>query len=119
MKSRYPQFHACVKSNRDIEFTGELSVKPEFRKYIISITYRGAREPEVRVLSPLLVDNPPHFYSNTKSLCLYHPDNYNWTEDKLIAKEIVPWTAAWIYFYEIWLETGIWYGPEVSHKQIK
>ena len=29
------------------------------------------------------------------------------------------WTIAWIYFYEVWLETNIWYGPEVPHNNNK
>ena len=29
------------------------------------------------------------------------------------------WTIAWIYFYEVWLETKIWYGPEASHNNKK
>ena len=44
--------------------------------------------------------------------------NYNWNVDKLIAKDIVPWTAAWIYFYEYWLRTGEWVGPEAPHGKV-
>jgi len=60
------------------------------------------------------VADPPHFYKESQTLCLYHPKNYHWTKEKLIAKDIVPWTAAWIYFYEIWLQKGVWYGPEAE-----
>ena len=27
-----------------------------------------------------------------------------------IADTIVPWTAEWLVYYEIWLMTGEWYG---------
>lgn len=32
----------------------------------------------------------------------------------LIAKTILPWTALWLYYYELWLDTGKWLGPS-SH----
>ena len=34
----------------------------------------------------------------------------------LIARYIVPWAAAWLYFYEVWLDLGVWLGPEVPHR---
>lgn len=114
MKSRYPQFKTTKRGN-DIEFVGQLLVKPFFPVYTVSITYRGDLRPLVRILNPVLVTDPPHFYTASNSLCLYHPANYKWVKEKLIAKEIVSWTVAWIYFYEKWLEKGIWYGPEAEH----
>lgn len=115
MKSRYPQFKVIKKSKSEFEFIGDLHVKPELPVYTVSITYRVNSAPQVRIISPALVPEPPHFYSKSKTLCLYHPDNFNWTKDKLIANQIVSWTAGWIYFYEVWLQTGIWYGPEAHH----
>jgi len=115
MKSQYPQFKFIKRDKYDIEFIGEITVKPELPTYTVSIKYRGDKRPLVKILKPELVENPPHIYSANRTLCLYHPDNYNWSKEKLIAKDIVPWTAAWIYFYEVWLEKGIWLGPEASH----
>ncbi len=114
MKSNYPQFKSIIKGN-EIEFIGDLTVKPEFPTYTVSITYRGDLRPLVRIINPKLVENPKHYYQSTKSLCLYHPKDYTWSRGKLIAKDIVPWTAGWIYFYEVWLETDVWYGPEAEH----
>lgn len=115
MKSQYPQFKAIKKGKNDIEFIGELTVKSEFPTYTVSINYRGDKSPIVKILKPELIENPPHIYPSSRTLCLYHPDNYKWAKEKLIAKDIVSWTAAWIYFYEVWLEKGIWIGPEASH----
>lgn len=113
MKQKYPQFRSKIKEN-SIIFIGEIQVKPEFPYYKVSIEYRNSLAPRVQILHPLLVDNPPHVYSE-KKLCLYHPDNFTWKKENLIANEIIEWTAAWIYFYEVWLETGNWYGPEAPH----
>ncbi|MFD2247538.1 hypothetical protein [Pontibacter ruber] len=120
MKSAYPQFKHKKKDNGSIEFVGNLTVRPELPTYTVSLEYRGSKSPIVRVLNPTLVENPPHFYSDSQSLCLYHPDNYKWKRENLVAKEIVAWTSGWIYFYEVWLQTGIWYGPDAhSNKLIK
>jgi len=117
MKNRYPQFRAYKHGQFNIEFVGKLIVKPIFPVYTVSINYRGSLRPIVKILKPVLLENPPHFYRLSQSLCLYHPRNYKWIKEKLIAKDIVPWTAAWIYFYEKWLQTGKWFGPEVAHDE--
>src|SRR5690554_4516026 len=98
MRSHYPQFKVKKKSSCEFEFIGDLQVKPELPVYTVSITYRGSLNPLVKVLSPKLVDDPPHYYKQSKTLCLYHPNNYKWKKNKLVATDIVSWTAAWIYF---------------------
>lgn len=113
MKNKYPQFkHKIVGGS--IIFTGVLKVKPEFPEYTVSIQYRNNLSPIIHIINPPLAENPPHVYSENK-LCLYHPNNFNWKKEKLIANEIIEWTSAWIYFYEVWLETDKWFGPEVPH----
>lgn len=114
MRTLYSGFQA-VQTDTELSFVGTLQVRDDLPEYKIKIRYRGSLSPYVTVLSPKLVENPPHVYPEGKRLCLYHPDNYRWTINKLIAKEIVPWTAAWIYFYEYWLRTGEWIGPEAPH----
>ena len=118
MKSKFPQFKSKQKGN-NIVFTGDLFIKPELPIYNVSIEYRGNLRPIVKINAPALVEKPPHFYHSDKSLCLYHADNFKWSSDKLIAKEIMHWTIAWIYFYEYWLQTDKWIGPEVSHNTEK
>ena len=119
MRSLFPQFTIKKKSKTEVEFVGELRPKENMPSYKVLILYRGNLRPHVKVLDPLLVEKPPHFYSKSKTLCLYHPKDFNWTHNKLIAKHIVPITSAWIYFYEVWLECGKWYGPEAKHSAAK
>ena len=52
------------------------------------------------------------------SLCLYWPHEWWWRSDCIIAETIIPWTASWLYFYELWLDTGEWLGPS-SHSAPK
>lgn len=114
MKSRFPGFEHHVKSGK-LCFIGDLVILPELPVYNVTITYNGGRIPTVVVNSPALVEKPPHTYPD-KSLCLFHRKNYNWDKNFLIAKNIVDWTAAWAFFYEYWLQTGTWVGPEVPHE---
>ena len=119
MKSKYSNFNYFKKGKNEIIFTGELMIKPELPLYTVSICYRGSLSPIVKILTPKLVENPPHYYKKSDSLCLYHPDNYKWKKENLIVKDIVPWTIAWIYFYEYWLQEGEWIGPEAAHNETK
>lgn len=117
MKSRFPNF-LYVRHGNNIVFSGSLQVKPELPIYDIEVTYRGNARPLVYVKSPALVNLAPHTYKD-QSLCLYHPDNFHWSADRLIAKEIMHWAIAWIYFYEYWKDSGEWVGPEAPHTGVK
>lgn len=33
----------------------------------------------------------------------------------LLAQSIVPWTAEWLFYYEMWQVTGAWGGDEAEH----
>jgi len=116
MRVRYPQFKAKRNKNGDIVFTGQLQVKPELPVYTVQVVYRGADRPLIFILEPLPVEGGPHIFPNSGSLCLYHSDNYKWAASRLIAHDIMGWTAGWIYFYEYWLQNNrVWIGPEVPH----
>lgn len=113
MKSKFPNF-SYKRKDGELVFTGDLMIMPELPTYNVSVHYRFSLSPKVFVNSPQLDDKCPHRYSDD-SLCLYHRDNFKWNADKLVATTIMQWTIAWLYFYEVWHQTGEWYGPEVPH----
>lgn len=82
--------------------------------YRIKVCYQFSKTPQVWVLAPTLRPDAPHCYRDD-SLCLYYPRDGSWTPQFPLARTIVPWTALWLAFYEYWLSTGTWYGPEVVH----
>jgi len=88
---------------------------PSSQIYKIKIVDKGGAFPRVYVLKPKLVKGTPHLYSDG-SLCLFYPKDFSWSKKSLIGETIVPWTALWLYFYELWLKTGNWYGESVEHK---
>lgn len=114
MKSLFPQFRA-EKSSCGVTFIGNLQIKQELPTYKVKVEYRGSCSPRVSVISPQLVKGAPHLYKEGY-LCLYYYENFHWTHSKLVAKEVMQWTCAWLYFYEYWLQTGEWVGPAVPHR---
>ncbi len=85
---------------------------PESATYQIRIDYDPNVSPKVFVVSPRLVGNPPHVYKGGH-LCLYWREYSN---AMAFSDTIVPWTAEWLYFYEIWQVQGEWLAPESPHR---
>ncbi len=117
MRSAFPQFtfKRGLSEPRFLTFIGEVQAHESLPIYTLKISYRYNQPPRVQVLSPRLVEKPPHFYSDTQSLCLYHPRDFTWRKDVSLADEIVPRAVGWVYFYEKWLQSGVWYGDEAPH----
>lgn len=117
MRKLYPQFQYKINTDNwgHVSFTGILKPHELAPEYLVKINYRSWKNPRVYILSPTLVDKPPHFYHKTGTLCLYHPKEFNWNKNLSVAEFIIPWVASWLYFYEAWKEHGVWYGAEAPH----
>ena len=113
MQSYFPKFNYC-RGKDGPTWKGYLQPQPQSPKYLVKIIYKIKKSPKVWVLSPE-IDYAPHRYSN-QALCLYYPKDQSWKPSMLLATSIVPWTAEWLAFYEIWRVTGIWYGDEAPHR---
>ncbi len=102
---------------RTSTWIGYLQPSPSSSRYRVQIVYHGTGRPVVHVLEPKISDDAPHTYPDG-SLCLYYKDG-TWTQAKMLAETILPWTAEWLFFYEYWLSTGKWLGPEAPHGRTK
>jgi hypothetical protein len=113
MRFKFPAF--VVHQRKDgVTWRGPLQPQDGGTIYIVSIRWQEGGTPEVWVDSPTLATGTPHLYPQGR-LCLYYPDDRTWHRGRLIADTIVPLTAEWLLFYEFWLLTGMWYGPEAPH----
>ncbi len=110
MSQLFPDFKY---SRRKGSWTGHLQPSLSSPRYRVQITYLSRGMPIVRVLQPQIWEKAPHTYGDG-SLCLYYSDG-SWSNSKMIAETIVPWTAEWLLFYEYWQATGKWLGPEAPH----
>lgn len=120
MLERFPRFrHSYNRQNGTMTWTGCLHPTDSGRSYEVQIILAHNALPRVIVRHPVLRKDAPHRYGDG-SLCLYYPDDSRgakWHCGQYIARTIVPWTAEWLYFYEIWLETNLWLGTEAPHPQ--
>lgn len=123
MNKDFPEFQYTLnKDNRGKRvptWRGYLQPFKNSPRYLIKIIYPFdsyySKPPSVWVINPAPKENAPHRYPD-KSLCLYYPKDHSWTPYLFISNTIVPWAAMWLAFYEIWLDTDVWYGPEAPHK---
>lgn len=113
MRHHWPSFRRTGDDQRST-WRGLLQPTEVSGRYEITVTYRLRSIPRVWVREPTLALNAPHIYSDG-TLCLYYPDEWQWHGQRLIARTIIPWAADWLFFYELWLDTGEWLGPEVAH----
>lgn len=113
MSLHFPDFSFRMEGTTGI-WRGRLQPRPGSPVYTVSIRFRPRSKPEVRVKSPPLIEKAPHTYPDG-TLCLFWPKDRNWDSSMLLAETIVPWTAQWLLFYELWQETGKWLGPESPH----
>lgn len=114
MRSSFPQFRRSTFKDRKA-WRGVMAPDPGSTTYEILVEYRGPRAPRVYVLSPEL-GRCKHRYKEGH-LCLFYPRDpgRRWEQDSIVALTILPWTASWLHFHELYLETGEWLGPEVEH----
>lgn len=113
MLSLFPQFK-YRRRNQCPTWRGSLQPTDESPTYTVRIAYPYPFSPRVWIVFPFIDPDAPHRYSD-QSLCLYYPQDRSWHGRRFIAETIVPWTAEWLAFYEIWCLTGEWYGDEVLH----
>lgn len=58
----------------------------------------------------------PHMYPDG-SLCLFYPDYGEWDYSDSWAETLIPWASLWLYYFEIWMQTGEWLGGGIHGKK--
>ena len=112
-------FRLDLRRNISFSFTltqqeiGGEKVEIDFTKYKIRVEYLKTQPPKIFVEHPIIKKRKHMFHDG--SLCLYHWSNFKWDDKKSIARDLIPWTYMWVYYYELWLSTGIWYSDEYKH----
>jgi len=115
MSRRFPGFLRHREKKGAVRWRGNLQPRVTSPAYQIDVWYKLGQIPKVKVVWPSLAANAPHLYSDG-SLCLYWPKEWTWQDHYIIAETIVPWTALWLYYYELWQDVGEWLGPSSHDK---
>lgn len=114
MREAFPQFAYSHWRGGGLTWRGTLRPTMESSEYSVVILHPFDGVPKVMVSSPRIHPGAPHRYADG-SLCLYWPTEWRWRSGACIAETLVPWTALWLYYYEIWLIVGEWLGPSSPH----
>lgn len=94
---------------------GTFQPHPACNRYEVAIIQKAGEPPKVFIRKPeIRYSSAIHVFPD-KSLCLFDPREKTWTRDTLISETIIPWINEWIVFYELYLITGKWLGPEAKH----
>lgn len=94
---------------------GKITPEEDCDTYEVQIRYDPLAVPTVHILAPALVKSPKIHLYRDGSLCLYFPEDDPWKPTDLIYRKLIPWIAEWLLYYEIFLITGEWQGPEAPH----
>ncbi|UEG51386.1 hypothetical protein LLH06_10420 [Mucilaginibacter daejeonensis] len=113
IKIKWPGFATNVIGNT-LKAVGDLQPTARSISYMVRIAYKLGHLPDITLLNPKIEKNskgemPEHLYSKER-LCLYRPIYGEFKSSDLISETIIPWTALWLYHYEVWHITGDWLG---------
>ena len=106
-------------SGRQLQMRVGISPGQFGRLYDCLFTFKAdGIQPDVIVLAPdlsVLGDGGkvPHTYMRQGKgtrLCLWWPKGREWLPQMKLADTLIPWTAEWLHFFELWLKTGEWLG---------
>ena len=116
LKDYYSVINCTIKGNRScVETLINLRPTVDSEEYVIKIRARVGStmvglfpvRPKIGRLSN--GKKVPHMYKDG-SLCLFYPKYCEWNYTDSWAETLVPWACLWLYFYELWLQTGEWLG---------
>jgi len=116
LQSYFPDSRYSIMNNT-LTWKGYLQPTDLSSKYLIKVIYQQEKHPDVYIIDPkplVLAQGKTkleHVYDSKKQhLCIYYKKAKEWNETKFIANTIIPWTSEWLFYYEIWVATGTWYG---------
>ena len=114
IREKFPFLHSRI-SGLELTCRGRIQPTEQSRSYRVEIRYSPWDSPEVRVIDPKIVfTKDAHMFQND-TLCLYDWREHPWQKHWHLHQTIIPWTAEWLVFYEIFLLTGKWRGKSAIH----
>lgn len=130
MERKWPRFKHQL-HRRDIHsWSG--SVQPIQAPYEIGVTWKAGSRllPLVCLINPELMPRPggtfeqiPHLLFDDENpkrsgLCLFDPEQDEWSNECFIAETTIKWAIEWLYFYELWHADGTWRGKSIGPESI-
>jgi len=127
LKKAFPNSYTCI-NDTGLYWWGDIWPSAMSSSYTLKVEYvetNGIWTPHTYVERPRCLrlakghKHLPHVYSEVKQeLCLYDNRYAEWDATMPLVSTIIPWASEWLFYYEIWLITGIWHGggnhPDVN-----
>ena len=117
-KLRVEKYFPCFKCDlkrRRLLCRGTISPSEGCDTYGVRIEYEPGCIPRVFITNPIIEPLREYHIYREGSLCLYDHRDAPWYSNLKIHETIIPWTAEWLVFYELWKLTGEWHGPAAPH----
>jgi hypothetical protein len=116
IKADFPDVRIVRNSWNSFQIVLEIQPTAISEKYNLMVIYEQNRWIQVFVIDKKLKiavnrSKLPHVYNSKKQqLCLFSPSKKEWNGFNYIVDTIIPWASEWLYYYELWLPEGKWYG---------
>jgi len=114
LKKHFP-FLDCTLRGGQLTCRGSITPSEGCDTYKVKLVYRKGETPKVYIVDPPIEAHPKYHMYKDGHLCLFDPRVSPWYSDMMVHETIIPWSAEWLVFYELWKETGKWMGPEAPH----
>lgn len=119
IEKHYDCIQCKVGRGGHLKVKGQITPTNYSATYDFVIEYLPYQKPKIIIEKPEIeYNNDIHIYTDG-SLCLYYPGDMRWNSSLHLYNSIIPWTAEWLIFYELYKITGKWEHPFVPHGKIK
>ena len=108
-------FLKCRFMGAVLECKGNIQPSEFCDVYQVIIRYQYGKTPHVRITSPRITPSTKIHMYPSGNLCLFDPRSDPWKRSFNLHETIIPWTAEWLVFYELFKIHGKWLGPEAPH----
>ena len=112
---KYFPFMNCTIHRNQLLCRGSISPSEGCDTYDLNISYSMGGIPSVRITNPHIPPRAEYHMYKEGNLCLYDWREMPWSANMKVHETIIPWTAEWLVFYELWCLTGTWIGAASRH----
>jgi hypothetical protein len=115
IEQHFPCFECHLYGNR-LSCKGKITPSEDCDQYLVRIRYDYEKVPRVEIIEPYIEPSSKIHIYGCGALCLYDPLQIPWRRSHNVHETIIPWTAEWLVYYELYLVCGKWLGPEAPHE---
>ena len=105
IEQHFPCFECHLYGNR-LSCKGKITPSEDCDQYLVRIRYDYEKVPRVEIIEPYIEPSSKIHIYGCGALCLYDPLQIPWRRSHNVHETIIPWTAEWLVYYELYLVCG-------------